>query len=261
MTAVYKSLPNDTYVIPKAQLLFQPQGQEEFFLLGDADEVTIEPTVEESERYSNEGGVKELALTVVTQVDATFNATLMQLSDINRALSLLGELEYATQGAIVGQTKNIIGVNPDEKMYELDGITDTTITAFTDGTTLVDYIEGVDYIHDAKAGIVQILSIPAGGDADVIITFDGAEILAASEVAKIGIANKTANRGKLIIRGTNEVGPRSKVVLHDVQLRPDGERNYISDEDFDSIEIVGRIFKDPSQPAGLQLGFEQDITE
>ena len=57
----YKPLSNDLYSIPKAQLLFKPQGSETFELLGDSDEVTIETTVEETERYTNEAGIRLLA--------------------------------------------------------------------------------------------------------------------------------------------------------------------------------------------------------
>lgn len=253
----YKPLSNNLYSIPKAQILFKPTGSETFELLGDADEVTIEPTIEETERFTNEAGIRLLAITIVTQIDANLSMTLVQLSDRNRALSLLGELGAATQsvGAVV--VKNITAVKTDDKIYQLDGDVNVTITSITDGTTLVSYVEGTDYRVDRAGGFVQFIDLPAGADADAIITYSRPEILSSDKVAKIGIASKTENRGTLVIRGTNEVGPRVMVQLHDVQIRPDGERNYISETDLDTIEVVGRVFRDENQPTGFELGFEQ----
>ena len=187
--------------------------------------------------------------------------TLTQLSGFNRALAILGLLEFQTQAAVVGVVKNISNVNTANGVYFLDGDSDVTNVVITDGIAAETYVEDTHYILDAKTGMVQFIDQPAGADADVVITYDTTEVLAADEVAEIGIANNTDNRGTLYIRGTNEVGPRSLVVLHDVQLRPDGEREYISEEDFVSVEIVGRVFRDDTQPAGKQLGYERDITE
>ena len=257
----FKPLSNNLYSIPKAQILFKPQGVDTFELLGDTDDVTVEPTIEETERYTNEAGIRLLALTIVTQVDAEVNMTLVQLSDRNRALSLLGALENATQAAAVGKTKTITGVDTNDKIYQLDGDVDVDNVVITDGVAAVTYVEGTDYRVDRAGGFVQFIDLPAGADADAIITYDTVEILAADERAKIGLANRTENRGTLIIRGTNEVGPRLMLTLHDVQLRPAGERSYISETDLDTIEVIGRVFRDENQPTGLELGFEQELAQ
>lgn len=253
----FKPLSNDLYSIPKAQLLFRPQGQETFELLGDSDEVTIETAVEETERFTNEAGIRLLAITIVTQVDATVNMTLVQLSDRNRALSLLGELDAAIQTLDATVVKNISDVLTNDAIYQLDGDFDVTITSITDGAGTETYIEGTHYRVDRAGGFVQFIDKPAGADDDAIITYSRPEVVAADERAKIGIASRTENRGTLIIRGTNEVGPRLMVTLHDVQLRADGSRNYISETDVDSIAIVGRVFRDENQPSGFELGQEQ----
>lgn len=257
----FQPLSNDTYVIPKAQLLFKPQGEETFELLGDTDEVTLTINVEETERFTNEAGIRLLALTVVTQVDAELGLTLVQLTDRNRALSLLGLLENAEQTAFTAKTKNITGVQTNNKVYQLDGDFDVTVTSITDGTGLVDYIEGEHYRVDRAGGWVNFIGQPAGADADAIIEYDGAEVLTSDERALVGVANRTENRGTVVIRGTNEVGPRVQLTLHDVQLRPDGERSYVSETDFDTIEVIGRVFRDETQPNGLELGFEQRLSD
>jgi len=257
----FQPLSNDTYIIPKAQILFRPEGQETFELLGDTDEVTLATNVEETERYTNEAGIRLLALTVVTQVDAELGLTLVQLTDRNRALSLLGLLQSAEQTAFTAKEKTITGVDTSNKVYQLDGDFDVTVTGITDGGGLIDYVEGVDYRVDRAGGWVNFTSTPAGADADAIITYDGAEVLTSDERALVGIASRTENRGTVIIRGTNEVGPRVQLTLHDVQLRPDGERNYVSETDFDTIEVIGRVFRDETKSSGLELGFEQRLSD
>lgn len=258
MSLQFQPLSSDLYAIPKAQILFRPDGAEAFELLGDADEVTVEPTVEETERFSNEGGVRLLAKTVVTQVDATLAMTLVQLSDRNRALSLLGLLEYQTQGAQTGYTIDLTAVDHDGKLYMLDHL-DVTAVVVKDGAELVTYTLGTHYKLDAKAGILQLIAMPGGADGDLHIEYDAPAIVSADGIAKIGIASQTENRGTIIIRGTNDVGPQLFLQLHDVQLRPSAGRNYISETDFDTIEIEGRVFRDETQAAGYELGFERTI--
>lgn len=260
MAIQFKPLSNDLYSIPKAQILFKPDGADAFELLGDSDEVTIEPTVEETERFTNEAGIRLLAKTIVTQVDANLNMTLVQLSDRNRALSLLGELAYDTQPATLAHNQSLVAPDHADKIYKLDheDIDPGSVTV-TDGTTLVAYTLDVDYKIDTEAGFIQLINLPLGADGDVEITYDAVAIVTADGRAKFGIASKTENRGTVIIRGTNEVGPRVMIQLHDVQLRPSAARNYVSETDLDTIEVVGRVFRDDSQPAGFELGFERTL--
>lgn len=262
MTAGIQYLPlsNDLYSIPKAQLLFREQGSASFDLLGDSDEVTIEVAVEELERFTNETGTKQLAKTFLTQIDATVNMTLVQLSDRNRALSLLSQLNFKVQDAAVGNTLSLVTPVHENKIYILNGDIDLSNVVVTDGDpTPVPYVEGVDYEIDTSAGFIQLIQAPGGSDGDVEIVYDVAAILAADKRSELGIANKSENRGTLVIRGTNAVGPRLMVTLHDVQLRPDAERNYVSPEDLDTMELVGRVFRDETQAAGFELGVEQRL--
>jgi len=258
MAVQFAPLSNDLYSIPKAQILFRPEGAEAFELLGDADEVTIEPTVEETERFSNEGGVRLLAKTVVTQVDALLSMTLVQLSDRNRALSLLGLLEYHTQSSTTNHTIDLTAVDYDNKIYMLEHINITGLVV-KDGAEAVTLTLGTDYKADTKAGFIQLINKPGGSDADLHIEYDAPAIVTGDGIAKIGLASKTENRGTIIIRGTNEVGPQLMLQLHDVQIRPSAARNYISETDFDTIEVEGRVFRDENQAAGYELGFERTI--
>ena len=253
----FRTLPNELYTIPKAHLLFKPAENEDFILLGDTEEITIEPTVEETDVYTNEAGIRQLAITIVTQIEATVSFTLKQLSAINRALSMLGEVQDMTQAASVGLTVSRVAPAHEGEIVRLAGPAENVVVE--DGIQAVVYTEGTDYRVDYEGGFVQLLNIPAGADGDVLITYDAVEILAADGLKLIPLANKSENRGTLVIRGTNEVGKRVMVTLHDVQLRPAGERNFVSDTDIDTIEIEGRVFRDETQAQGFELGFERDL--
>lgn len=256
----FQALSDDFYSIPKAQILFKPSGNDAFELLGDADDVNIEIAVEETERYTNETGVRTLAKTIVNQVDATLNMTLTQLSDLNRALSLLGITEYDTQAEATGSTLSLTAPDHTGKTYELGAFDVSSVVVTDDGDpTPVAYVLDTHYKLDAKAGLIQLIALPDGASGNVEISFDAAEVVSADKMAKIGIASKTENRGEIIIRGTNTVGPVLMVKLHDVQLRPDGERRYISETDLDTIQVVGRVFSDSSQPSGYELGWERKL--
>jgi hypothetical protein len=255
----FQALSDEGYSVPKAQLLFKPSGEDVYHLLGDADDVNVEITVEETERYSNIGGTRRLAKTIINQVDATLNMTLVQLSDLNRALSLLGEVTYDTQTADTGLTLSLTAPEHDGTVYALGKYDVSNVVVTDDAGTPVDYDLDTHYKLDAKTGKLQLISMPTGASGNVEVTFDCAEVVADDKLTKIGIASKTENRGEVIVRGTNTVGPVLELTLHDVQLRPDGERNYISETDLDTIDVVGRIFADTSKPTGFQLGQERRI--
>lgn len=260
MTTPFQPLSNQFYSIPKAQILYKPEGADGYELLGDADDVSIELAVEVTERYTNEDGTRKKVLSLVNQVDATMAMTLVQLTDRNRALSLLGQVNYFTQTAAVDQIFNVTDVEAG-KLYKIPAVSLANVTV-TDGELVpVSYVLDVNYKIDLVGGTIQILSKPVGAGDDLEVEYDQTAIVAGDQKAQIGIAAVTENTGAIIIRGTNEQGPRVQVVLHKVQLRPAGGRNYISETDLDTIELEGDILVDETQPAGLELGYEQRLDQ
>lgn len=263
MTAPFMPLSETFYSIPKAQILWKPKDADQFVLLGDSDEVTLDIAVEETDRYTNETGIRELAKTIITQVDATLNLTLVQLSDVNRALSMLGLLQYDTQA---GVTDHEIVISADQVphdggMYQLEhfDLVEGTVVVTDNTIPGVAYVEGTNYKIDLDAGILQLLSIPVGANGTVKISYDAQTIAAEDKRARIGVGSKSDNRGTIIIRGTNDVGPRRYLQLHDVLLRPDGSINFVSATDLDTITLVGRVFRDDTQVEGQKLGFERSL--
>lgn len=259
--AQFTSLSSDFYAIPKAQVFFQLQGEDAFRLLGDADEITVEIAVEETERFTNEEGIRQLAKTIVTQIDATLGMTLAQLAPFVRALSLMGDLDTHTQTVATNYMMSFSNVIADGMIYQLDHIriTPASVTVQDGQVVPVPYVEGTNFKLDYDTGHIQILSKPVGADTTLEVEYDAAAILAAADVTKIGIGNNSSIRGALVIRGTNEVGPRVELRLHDVQLRPNAARNFLAEADISTVEVIGRVFRDTSQAAGFELGFERVI--
>lgn len=251
---LFTPLSNNFYSIPKATIFFKPTADLAFILLGDADTVEIATEVEETDRFTNECGLRTKVRTVVTQLDLTLSMTLAQLSAENRALSLLADSVEHTQSADPARVQDIIG-GAALGIYQLDSAFLSSLSV-TDGATTTAYVLDTNYKIDLLGGYLQIILVPGGADADLKVTYDIDAIIASDGIDKIGIGSNSDIRGSLIIRGTGDVGPKVRLKLHDVQLRPSGARNYISETDFDLIELEGNIFRDDTQPSGFELGEE-----
>lgn len=252
-SSLFSPLSNDLYSIGKATIWFKPAGGTAFTLLGDSDDVAIAIEITEQERFNNECGLRRKARSIVTELDATVSMTLVQLSDFNRGLSLLGDAVVYTQSVDLAHNQIEVGEGVVGNIIKLD-------SPFLENFVMEDglanpYVLDTHYKVDLQGGYVQILALPAA-DVDLDMTYDILAIVAADNKNKIGIGSKSDNRGTLIIRGCADVGPNVRVTLHDVQLRPSGDRSYVSETDFDTIEIEGSVFIDDTQPAGFELGEE-----
>lgn len=260
---IYQPLSSDFYTIPKAQILFQPKSSPQLPLeiIGDADNVKLDIKVTKVDRYTNEGGLRLLVREAVTQIDADLSMTLVQFSDRNRALSLLSDLQYETQTAAPGHVMTLTAPDFSQKIYMLDHMNVTNVVVTDDSIVPIVSVLNVDYKLDAKAGFIQLLNKHAGATANIVITYDAPVIVANDKIANLALGTKSENRGKVIIRGTNNVGPQMMLTLNDVFLRPAAARDYIVENSFDKLQIAGVAFRDPSQPPGFELGFERTIPQ
>lgn len=257
----FKPLSTDFYSIPKAQIFFRDEGAAAYVLLGDADNVTVEAKPDLLDRYTNETGIRTLTRSFVTLVTVEANMTLLQLTDTNRAMALLGNLTYDAQLAVVGHVQTITAAQFDEKIYPLDHkqVDAATVVVTDDAIAPVTYVLNVDYKIDAAAGYIQILQKHAGATANVVITYNANAVTANDKVARIGVGGRSDFRGSLIIRGTNALGPRLELNLPLCQLHPTKPRNFISEKDLTNIDINVRVFRDDTQAAGFEFGYERKI--
>jgi hypothetical protein len=262
MSLNFQTLGKKYYSIGKANIWFKPETEERYYLLGDSDSVDLSIEVEETDRFSNECGLRKKVQTIVTEINATITMTLVQLTDVNRALSLLGEANQYTQPGAVGVNEVFVGGGEAGAIVNLSGsFVDTggTLTV-TDGTGLVSYTLGTDFLLDDLSGAIQVINKPVGADGDLDVTYDTLAITAAEEKVRIGLASKSDNTGSLIIRQCQDFGPNVRLFLPIVQLRPAGDRSYVSETDFDTIELEGSILEDSTQEAGFTLGEELLLT-
>ena len=241
-------LDSGLYEIPKGIAIFFPRENgavsEKGYRLGDMDSMEIEFDIEETERQSNETPVAQTVVQYVQSVTTRVRFELMQLSDRNRAASMMGDVGAISRNS---ETKIVELADPKKGgIYNLGEILlkSVSIDTMTDGT---------DYVVDKYAGLVEFLKDPGAGPIDVEI--ETAEL---SDHFETTIASNTDLRGKLVYRGTNELGPLKMVTLNDVQIRPNGARRLIGTE-FTSIQMQGIAAPDPSKPNKYRIGFETTL--
>lgn len=86
--------PNtNNYTIGKGFIIFRPDGEEDFFHLGNIPSFVLTFAVEKLEHYSSMAGTKEKDATIVTQKTGTVKLTLEELTARNVALMLMGNVD------------------------------------------------------------------------------------------------------------------------------------------------------------------------
>ena len=255
-----KPLSTKNYQISKAEVFFQPEGGEEVFQLGDSNTVSLEFDVSEIERITREKGLGLKVLEEVTSIDASLSLELAQLTDVNRALHLMGEEVKLNQSAVTGETVSFTQFRANT-LRELGflNIDPNSVSVVDSSDATITYQNGTNYEVDYQAGKIKLLSHPSGASEDVEVTFDTLQI---SDRPKIGIANISGTTGKLTVRGNSQVGLKTMLVLPRVQLRPDGERSFVAEDEFTTISLTGTVLVDSSVPdEKFQLGYEVDLED
>ena len=240
------------YTIPKGFIFAKFAGNDYFEELGDTDNVEINVEVERDERYDNRFGTRRVSDSQVTSIKVTFATTLVQMTNRNRALAVMGSKGALTQTAATAVVKTYtVTTEMLGKAFDLGGI-DLTMTSVTDGaTTPVPKVLGTDYAIDTAAGMWQPLT-----EGVFKFTFDKPAITSATDRLKTGIGGNPDIEAELIIRGTNDSGPKALVRVWKARLTPSKARGYISESERGSIELNGDILADAVRGAA-----EGDATE
>lgn len=238
-----RPLSQDLVFAPKAELLFRKSGQAHYINLGSADALTVEVTVEETEKYANNRGSRVLLKRGINQTDVAVSMTLAQMSAFARAASVMSDEATMSQVAALDATADLqmtVG-----GIYKLPHLR-------VSGVTIAGAVEGVDFIVDSDAGFIESITLTGSKT----VTYDAAAI---STGHASGIANNGGIRGELVIRGTNDDGVRSMVTLWDVELRPASARALISESEFGTVELTGRCYVDSTKPIGFAFGKEETL--
>lgn len=239
-------------------VFFKALGAAAYEELGIVEPAEIQCEFEDQSIYDPRTGVRVLAQQNTTKTTVTLNMTLKMFTNRARALAVAGALGFENQGTVTAGTFTVTDVEVGG-IYHV-GKLNISNTSANDGLTApTSYTLGTHYQIDAEAGMVRIIAKPGGAGANFVLTYDAAQIQTSEKRLRVGIGNAPDLRGALIFRGTNQIGVRSFIKLHDVQFRPSGGRSLVTEE-YTQIEIQGLAFIDTTQASGEEIGYEQTLT-
>ena len=250
-STILRALPNSFYTDGKGVAHYyvfeNPDDPTSFgpgVRLGDMDAMTLSVELTEGDtRYSNEYDMKTAALTPVSEIDCKLSLTLAQLTETAVASALMGKRSAFTQAAQAGLTKTLAaGEIAFLGGYDVQ-ITDAELTAGGGDAT-----PGVDYLIDAASGQIEAV-------VGLTVTYS---IPAVSDKIKIGIASGVMPRGMLIFRGVAAQGKRKIVRLHDVQLKPSGGLDLISDGLL-TVQLEASCYPIAGQEDGYAIGIVTEV--
>jgi hypothetical protein len=234
------------YVISKGFALARFGNDTHFQELGDMDNFVLNIDVTRDERKDNRYGVARTSDSQVTEINVTFSATLMQHTNLNRSLGVMGSNLTLTQAA-GGSTTVTIETAKANQLYWLQKL-DLTVVTVTDGDeedpeTLV---LGTDYQIDTRSGFIQ----PLADFPKIAVTFTAAEITAASKRLITGIGGNPDIEAEIIYIGNATKGQKPFLRLWKARITPTGGRGYIG-TDRTGIEIEGTLQIDTAKALAM----------
>lgn len=218
--------------------------------LRNVDSLSIATTVDKIKKKSAMTGTRSTLAEVVIGTEGLVTLVLSEYDPENLALAFRGSTAEFTQNADPGLSDQPINGGAALKFdvwYDLgkEMLSDVVINQGASPLTLT-----TDYLLDAEAGMVLILS--AGGGAEAVTTWDGDAGAIASIVVSGLNAGKILGALRFLSASDQAHGPRYKVDIHKVELAPDGELGFISEE-FGSFTLKGEAQKDTAQPVGEEF--------
>ena len=202
--------------------------------LGQTPGFTFSMSSEKLEKYTSDGPIAELMVSVTTQISREGTITCDDISAENLALFIAGDVDTAGQSADTALSQTFTATPGRE--YQLgDGAgytnIDSVVVTTVSGSTALTL--GDDYEVDAEGGRVIILEGGAiSAPEEVEVTFD---IDADADAVVISTTDQVSLRGAIRFRGDNTVGENRDVYIPNAELSPDGEFQFKSRDDFQQI--------------------------
>jgi len=246
--------PSTDYSLPRAHVLWKPQGSNGLIILGDVENLRLNVEVERIQRYGKNYATQVKTASHVRQVGATVSYTLMQFLDVTRAHAVGSDLAYHEQAAETAQTVTFDAVEVG-RVYDVGRLGLTNVTVTDGAGTPVAYTAGTHYLLDEVAGLVQVLAKPETADTSLSVTYDCGAIAATDKRQVMGIGANTDLRGMFLVRGVSDIGRKTLLRLHDVLVSPSGAP-YVGGDDYESLDFEGEVQVDPTQPDAYKLGIE-----
>lgn len=212
--------------------------------LGDMDALTLTVEVTDGEtRFSKEYDVKTATITPVDEISCKLDLTVAQLSETAVMAALMGKRAPFTQAAQTDQNR-IVAAGEVVFLGGFDAIITEAVVTGTQEPALI----GTDYLFDSVSGQLQAVR-------GVEVTYS---IPAVSDRIKIGIASGEMPRGMLIFRGVAKQGKNKIWRIHDVQLKPSGGLDLIS-EGILTPTLTATCSPVSGQDDGFSIGVAVDV--
>ncbi len=91
----------DNYVVGKGFLIFKPEGEDDFFHLGNVPSFTFTPEVTKLDHFSSMAGTKEKDATIVTEKKGTVEITMEEFTKRNLGILLMGSVDDSDPDNII----------------------------------------------------------------------------------------------------------------------------------------------------------------
>lgn len=227
-----------------------PESYAEGYHLGDLDDFSINVEITKGERKSNNYSTAQKVKTWVTEISVTGSATLVQLSDLVRAISMSGNVEKFSQAAATAEVLTIEAGKKGVYSTGKFGISNVTATL---GVAETPMVKGVDFKVDAGSGLIELI---ADNTEEVNITYDAMEI---TDRFMTGIASSDGMYGLLKFIGVNDQGVKPCVGLYSTVIRNSGGRSFISPDNPGTISVEFDAFPHPDKESPFEFGYETTL--
>lgn len=254
MATILNPLPFDTYTVGKGVVHFFPKPPAGYsgpvigYRLGDPESVSIQVEVTTEPVMSNEHDDRASVGDLTTEKVVTLTLRIRQKSDIIRAAEVMGQNGKYHQEEGLGFTQTFA----QPGVYDLGdyGITVNMVTV--DGINAVEARpeDGGDYLIDKRSGKIEVFT------PGLTIEWDRPEIT--TDFAT-GIASGNGMEGKVVVTMTNKQGKRSEYVTWEVNLKPSGAVEIISESEIQSSELTGTVRPVAGKKPGYEYGYVKDL--
>jgi len=231
--------------------------------VGNAESLNITTTVETIEKKSSMDGARGIIAQAVIGSESEVVIVLNEYHPENLALALQGDTGTYAQTAAAGLVAQPVngGVAVKfERWYQLEksaGGNAKKVSNLVVKQGVTTLVLNDDYVVDLELGLIKVLESGALAT-EAVTTWEGDVAAITAGAAAGGVLVRGLSVGKIEGRlkyksAANQAkGPRFEVDVHKIQLQPDGELPFISEE-FGTFTVRGKAQKDTSKPAGEEF--------
>jgi hypothetical protein len=254
----------DSMRIRRAKGAVYPEGSEWGLYMGNMASFAFSATATRTNYPSLEDSTGVPAFTDTTSLEATATWEMRNYNELAQRIAYLANKEVYVQAS--AQNLTLIKTAPLFKgaTFKVPAkmATPKTFTITPEGGgAAIQLVLDEHYAFDGQAGEGIIRKLPDGYDPkeddELVKTFTYDQ--AAYENDRYdGLSIPNGIRGAVVIRDTNARGPKFGTQFHLMEMTPDGEQQYLSEEDLSSISVTATLYQDPNK-LGTGNGFYEAV--